>query len=268
MSVFYCAIPVRARPWAMSWAAWSMPISGWRAAFMVAGLPGILLALLALTVEDPAARRRGGSGDFLPPAPAGVGAALRAGELTARCATRTRVSPHLRRIRGLHFRAGRAWPPGSHHSSNGFRACLTGTGSAWLPGVILVVTDLVGTFAGGWIGDRMAAAKSKRLPCGSPGSPRWPRCRSCCWPSRPRHRWCSGRRSRSPSCSCLRRWAPSTRRSCVNAAEDAGDRDGRPDLFHPPSGDVPSPVLIGALSTPGRSRAPCSSCRPPCWCRD
>src|SRR5207244_3302094 len=51
MSIFYCAIPIGS---ALGYVLGGTVDShfGWRAAFFVAGVPGLLLALLAFTVPD------------------------------------------------------------------------------------------------------------------------------------------------------------------------------------------------------------------------
>src|SRR5947199_5323895 len=51
-AIFYVAIPVGAAVGYLL-GGWIEPALGWRAAFYVVGLPGIVLALLALTVTDP-----------------------------------------------------------------------------------------------------------------------------------------------------------------------------------------------------------------------
>src|SRR5947207_1770237 len=52
MSIFYCAIPIGS---ALGYVLGGTVDShfGWRAAFFVAGVPGLLLALLAFAVPDP-----------------------------------------------------------------------------------------------------------------------------------------------------------------------------------------------------------------------
>jgi len=116
---------------------------GWRRAFLVAGLPGLLLALLALRLRD---APRGGH-DHLPPAAFPGWAVI--GHLLANRAYRltvlgyaaytfalggiaTWVSPFLQRVRGL--------PPAT---------------ATVRFGAIVVVTGLVGTWVGGWLADRL-----------------------------------------------------------------------------------------------------------------
>jgi MFS family permease len=119
---------------------------GWRRAFFVAGLPGLVLALLVARLPEPARgasdeRRSGGA----PPAPTRAATAYRA--LGANRTYRltilgyaaytfalggiaTWMTPFLERVRGL---------PGDVATVRF--------------GGIVVVTGLVGTYAGGWLGD-------------------------------------------------------------------------------------------------------------------
>jgi predicted MFS family arabinose efflux permease len=118
---------------------------GWRRAFLVAGLPGLLLALLALRLRDVP---RGGH-DQTPPAAFPGWAVI--GHLLANRAYRltvlgyaaytfalggiaTWVSPFLQRVRGL--------PQAT---------------ATVRFGAIVVVTGLVGTWGGGWLADRLLA---------------------------------------------------------------------------------------------------------------
>ncbi len=118
---------------------------GWRRAFLVAGLPGLILALLALRLPD---APRGGQ-DHAPPTTfpgwAVIGHLLsnRAYRLTvlgyaaytfALGGIATWVSPFLQRVRGL------SQPAATVRF-----------------GAIVVVTGLVGTWVGGWLGDRLLA---------------------------------------------------------------------------------------------------------------
>lgn len=118
---------------------------GWRRAFLVAGLPGLILALLALRLPD---APRGGQ-DHTPPTAFPGWAVL--GHLLSNRAYRltvlgyaaytfalggiaTWVSPFLQRVRGL------SQPAATVRF-----------------GAIVVVTGLVGTWVGGWLADRLLA---------------------------------------------------------------------------------------------------------------
>jgi MFS family permease len=152
---------------------------GWRAAFYVAGLPGLALALLCLRLKDPV---RGGQDEELgrelpphpdrPPAPretwpaATAGAEVRRGE-----APRTPPLPGGEGVRKSYARLlrNRAY----RLTVLGYAAYTFALGGLafWAPaflerirgmakaeatvqfGAIVVVTGFVGTFAGGWAGD-------------------------------------------------------------------------------------------------------------------
>ncbi len=148
-AVFFAAIPVGS---ALGYVVGAFVDThfGWRRAFFVAGAPGLLLALLALSLYDPP---RGGQDEEDGPAtvhgtvaPAGSPRAAYAALLANRAYLLTvagyaaytfalgglanLMPSFLQRVRGLpEMQAG-----------------------VWLGG-IAVATGLVGTFAGGWIGD-------------------------------------------------------------------------------------------------------------------
>ena len=149
LSIFYCAIPVGS---ALGYVLGGTVDShfGWRAAFFVAGIPGLLLALLAFTVVDPP---RGAWED-------------------------TRAKPDATQSKlsfALHAYGALARNPIYVLTCAGYAAYTFALGgiAVWLPsflervrgvphaqasslpGAILVVTGLVGTFAGGWLGDRL-----------------------------------------------------------------------------------------------------------------
>src|SRR5215470_5656508 len=71
-AIFYVAIPVGA---AVGYLAGGLiePVLGWRAAFYVVGLPGILMACLALTISDPV---RGATEDSAPATPDSISRTL------------------------------------------------------------------------------------------------------------------------------------------------------------------------------------------------
>ncbi|HSS44766.1 MAG TPA: MFS transporter, partial [Thermoanaerobaculia bacterium] len=135
---------------------------GWRAAFFVAGLPGLLLAFLCLRLLDPPRGAQDKEGDERAPQP---------------------PSPELRRAGPgpLPGREGGTWAVYKRLLRNrpyalkvlGYAAYTFALGGLafWAPaflervlqmsradatvqfGVIVVVTGFVGTFAGGWLGD-------------------------------------------------------------------------------------------------------------------
>jgi predicted MFS family arabinose efflux permease len=121
---------------------------GWRAAFLLAGVPGLLLAALVLGLADP--RRAGGSG------PAGQrddGAAAGGG---VRIYLMLLNRPYVRTVLGYAaytFALGGivVWMPSFlvrvHHIS-------LAVADSQL-GAAVVVTGFIGTFLGGWIGDAL-----------------------------------------------------------------------------------------------------------------
>jgi MFS family permease len=152
-AIFYMAIPVGA---ALGYVVGGVVSQawGWRAAFFVAGLPGLLLALGALRVPDPP------RGCSEPAASAPTPAASRPGVLGA-----------LRQTLLLYFKlAGQSSYALTVLGYAAYTFAVGGLGF-WMPtflervrhvpvsqatsgfGAIVVVTGFVGTFCGGWLGD-------------------------------------------------------------------------------------------------------------------
>ncbi len=120
---------------------------GWRAAFFVAGVPGVILAALALLLRDPP---RGAHDEDLPAAhPASPGLLSAYRDLAGN-------APYLLTILGYAaytFALGAMafWMPAFLERVRGVpkeEATVTF-------GAIVVATGFVGTFAGGWLGDRL-----------------------------------------------------------------------------------------------------------------
>lgn len=127
---------------------------GWRHAFYVAGLPGLLLALLALTLYEPRALARGRGG------------AAESGDARAQRDDGARISGIARYVELAKNRLYRL-------TILGYAAYTFALGgiAIWMPtflervrglprevatvrlGAILVVTGFIGTFIGGWVGD-------------------------------------------------------------------------------------------------------------------
>ncbi|HEX3836265.1 MAG TPA: MFS transporter [Steroidobacteraceae bacterium] len=157
-AIFYMAIPVGA---ALGYVVGGLVSQawGWRAAFLVAGLPGLILAFLVLRVPDPP---RGASE---PPVGATIGGSAQ--QLTEPPG----VLPALRRTLNLYLQLARQ--ASYVLTVLGYAAYTFAVGGLafWMPtflerirdvpatqattgfGAIVVVTGFVGTFAGGWLGD-------------------------------------------------------------------------------------------------------------------
>lgn len=146
-AVFYAAIPIGS---ALSYVV-SGQIDvhfGWRSAFFAAGIPGILLAALALRLYDPP---RGVNDPE--PAAGSARSPTWAGALAAYAALR-RNRPYLLTVLGYAaytFALGgmAAFMPKFLMRVRGIPE---GAATTWF-GVILVATGFVGTFVGGWAGD-------------------------------------------------------------------------------------------------------------------
>lgn len=141
MAVFFAAIPVGS---ALGFVLGGLVDSalGWRAAFFLAGAPGILLALLALRLPDPP---RGGQDGPSPATPVAIGATYR---------SLLRNRPYVMTVLGYAaytFALGGMayWMPSFLHR---VRDVPQGEATTQF-GAILVGTGFVGTFLGGWIGD-------------------------------------------------------------------------------------------------------------------
>ncbi len=145
MAVFFAAIPVGS---ALGFVigglvdrAW-----GWRAAFFVVGIPGLLLSLLCLRIPDPPR----GAHDDEPGAAAPTGSALAAYGHVLR--NRTYVLTVLG-YAAYTFAVGGmgAWMPSFLER---IRSVPKAQATVQF-GAIVVATGFVGTFAGGWLGDAL-----------------------------------------------------------------------------------------------------------------
>ena len=157
-AIFYMAIPVGA---ALGYVVGGVVSQawGWRAAFFVAGLPGLLLALWVLRVPDPP---RGATEPL---------AGAKAGRSTEQAAQRPGMLLALRRTATLYLQLARQ--ASYALTVLGYAAYTFAVGGLafWMPtflervravpvsqattgfGAIVVVTGFAGTFAGGWLGD-------------------------------------------------------------------------------------------------------------------
>ncbi len=157
MAIFFCAIPVGSALGYVVGGAVDKSY-GWRAAFFVAGVPGLVLAALCLFLRDP-------------PRGAQDGEAAAAPEAAAPPATRSSISRETwltygRLLRNKPFAltvlgyaaytfavGGLAyWMPAFLERVRGFSRIDATKGF----GTIVVVTGFVGTFIGGWMGDYFA----------------------------------------------------------------------------------------------------------------
>ena len=143
LAAFFCAIPVGS---AAGYVLGGMAdrTFGWRAAFWIAGAPGLILSLLVLKVVDPP---RGAHDE------PSVRSAHSSGN---RYVDLLRNRPYILTVLGYGmytFALGGLafWMPAFLERSRG----MARIDATVLFGAIAVVTGFVGTFAGGWLGDRL-----------------------------------------------------------------------------------------------------------------
>jgi len=144
MALFFCAIPVGS---ALGYVVGGLVDAhfGWRAAFFVAGAPGLVLAVLCLFLRDPPRGARDAPST----------AALDSPQATYRRLLHNR--PYVLTVLGYAaytFAMGGLafWMPAFLERARGVpRAAATVSF-----GEIVVITGFVGTFAGGWLGDYCA----------------------------------------------------------------------------------------------------------------
>jgi MFS transporter, Spinster family, sphingosine-1-phosphate transporter len=153
MAIFFCAIPVGA---ALGYVVGGLVDAhfGWRAAFFIAGTPGLVLAALCLLLPDPPRGSQDTSGGAAAPkSPATTRAAL----ADSTRATYRRLlgnRPYVLAVLGYAaytFAVGGlgAWMPAFLERVRGMPKAQATVSF----GAIVVVTGFVGTFAGGWLGD-------------------------------------------------------------------------------------------------------------------
>jgi MFS family permease len=155
MAIFFCAIPVGS---ALGYVVGGlMDVHfGWRMAFFVAGVPGLVLALLCLGLRDPP---RGGQDEDEPAAGGGRTAAGGPGDqrLFMSYLELLRNKPYVLTIVGYvayTFALGGLafWMPAFLERMRG----IPREQATVSFGTIVVITGFIGTFAGGWLGDYCA----------------------------------------------------------------------------------------------------------------
>jgi MFS transporter, Spinster family, sphingosine-1-phosphate transporter len=157
MAIFFCAIPVGS---ALGYVVGGLVDKnyGWRAAFFVAGIPGLLLAALCLLLRDPP---RGGQdagvAPAVEPAPKSSSAASIGKDTWAAYGRLMHNKPYVLTVLaysaytfalgGLAF-----WMPAFLERARG----MPRSEATVSFGTIVVVTGFIGTFVGGWLGDYWA----------------------------------------------------------------------------------------------------------------
>lgn len=143
-AIFFCAIPIGS---ALGYIVGGLidQAFGWRAAFYVAGTPGLFLAWFAWRLVDPP---RGGQDEDMPDQPAGPKSTVAAYRDLLRnppyVLTMLGYAAYTFAVGGLAF-----WTPAFLERTRG----LARADATVQFGAIVVVTGFVGTFAGGYLGD-------------------------------------------------------------------------------------------------------------------
>jgi len=143
MAVFFAAIPIGS---ALGYVVGGLVnhALGWRAAFFIAGAPGLVLALLCLRLADPP---RGGQDDAPAAAPAGaVATYLDLLRNRSYLFTVLGYAAYTFAVGGMAF-----WMPAFLERVRG----LPPAEATVQFGAIVVATGFIGTFAGGWLGDAL-----------------------------------------------------------------------------------------------------------------
>jgi MFS family permease len=154
MAIFFCAIPVGS---ALGYVIGGLVDKhfGWRAAFFVAGIPGLVFASLCLLLRDPARGGQeevsGSAGQTAQPARPSIKETwLTYGRLLryrAYALTVLGYAAYTFAVGGMAF-----WMPAFLERSRG----IPRSEATVSFGAIVVITGFVGTFLGGWMGDYFA----------------------------------------------------------------------------------------------------------------
>jgi MFS transporter, Spinster family, sphingosine-1-phosphate transporter len=166
MAIFFCAIPVGS---ALGYVVGGLVDKhyGWRMAFFVAGIPGLLLAALCLLLRDPprgvqdtadthAHADTAGAAPAAKPVPKSPAANLRK-DTWAAYGRLVRNKPYALTILGYAaytFAVGglAVWMPAFLERARG----IPRSEATVSFGAIVVITGFIGTFVGGWLGDYCA----------------------------------------------------------------------------------------------------------------
>jgi MFS transporter, Spinster family, sphingosine-1-phosphate transporter len=162
MAIFFCAIPVGS---ALGYVVGGLVDKhyGWRTAFFVAGVPGLVLAALCLLLRDPPrgaqdagdAQAKGGADSPAPqPPPAPAGSANIGRDTWAAYGRLLHNKPYVLTILGYAaytFAVGglAVWMPAFLERARG----IPRSEATISFGTIVVITGFIGTFVGGWLGD-------------------------------------------------------------------------------------------------------------------
>ena len=160
MAIFFCAIPVGSALGYVIGGLVDVHL-GWRAAFWIAGAPGLILAALCCLLPDPPRGAEDSAEESAPPAPAPAsapaGSAGPSGLVTATLGAYRRLLGNRRYVltvlgyAAYTFAVGglAAWMPSFLERVRGIPKAQAAVSF----GMIVVVTGFLGTFAGGWLGD-------------------------------------------------------------------------------------------------------------------
>jgi sugar phosphate permease len=173
MAIFFCAIPVGS---ALGYVVGGLVDQhyGWRAAFFVAGVPGLLLAALCLLLRDPPRGVQDAGAAVAGTVPTGAADAdvAHAGAAPAAAPASKSLLADVRKDTSATF-ARLAYNKPYALTVLGYAAYTFAVGglAVWMPaflerargiprseatvsfGAIVVITGFIGTFVGGWLGD-------------------------------------------------------------------------------------------------------------------
>lgn len=155
MAIFFCAIPVGS---ALGYVVGGLVDKsyGWRAAFFVAGIPGLVLAMLCLFLRDPPRGVQDGEAAAAPASPAATRSSI-SRETWLTYGRLLRNKPYALTVLGYAaytFAMGGLayWMPAFLERVRGISRAEATVSF----GTIVVVTGFIGTFIGGWMGDYFA----------------------------------------------------------------------------------------------------------------